>query len=396
MALKKTSPDSHQGLTPPDSPTKESTMSPATLKDLMLLFGEFLENALLDLADQEPPNTPVSQDQSPPGLDMVRLKQLMVKLTHDECGSAEPSLATKPVRSSSASNEQQENVQAIDEIDIESQICTTPDDFKLFEKWALKSQFKTVVEVWDKEAYKYRIAEPTETSNDLDDYAEYAFVVRECIDRTSKEVVSFIDIKSEGLRDILRDVLYNIKAVSLIEDKLSIEQNVLFYFLLELDRYTENMDSSLDHKSAYTKHLLLLIEYLNGLPGVGKTFTVKVTSEYFKLSLYSFDNAILSRIHLIIKYENLTREFRRDLWSTFLSKACTIQGPAIVEEHELRRLESLALNGREIKNVAAIAHALAEANVNRVNYKYLKLAAELNKKFSKEFGRERPADGMYV
>lgn len=134
MALKKTSPDSHQGLTPPDSPTKESTISPATLKDLMLLFGKFLENALLDLADQEPPNTPVSQDQSPPGLDMVRLKQLMVKLTHNECRSAKPSLATKPVRSSSASNEQQENVQAIDEIDIESQICTTPDDFKSFEK----------------------------------------------------------------------------------------------------------------------------------------------------------------------------------------------------------------------------------------------------------------------
>ncbi|KAJ5257472.1 hypothetical protein N7524_009028 [Penicillium chrysogenum] len=183
---------------------------------------------------------------------------------------------------------------------------------------------------------------------------------------------------------------------------------------------------------------------LNGPPGVGKTFTVEATSEYFKLPLYSIAkhfNAVLLldeadafmeqrtsyhdtynrlvtiflrkleyyqgilfltsnrgiyRIHLIIEYENLTREFRRDLWSTFLSKACTMQGPAIVEEHELRRLESLALNGREIKNVAAIAHALAEADVNRVNYKYLKLAAESNKKFSKEFGRERPADGMYV
>ena len=63
-------------------------MPPATLKDLMHLFGVFLENALLDLTDQVPPNTPVSQDQSPPGLDMVRLKQLMVKLSHDECASA--------------------------------------------------------------------------------------------------------------------------------------------------------------------------------------------------------------------------------------------------------------------------------------------------------------------
>jgi hypothetical protein len=61
-----------------------------------------------------------------------------------------------------------------------------------------------------------------------------------------------------------------------------------------------------------------------------------------------FDNAILSRIHLIIKYENLTREFRRDLWSNFLSKAYTMKEPAVVEEHELRRLESLALNRSEV------------------------------------------------
>ncbi|KAI2735150.1 hypothetical protein DTO013E5_9491 [Penicillium roqueforti] len=765
-----------QGLTPPGSPTKESTMPPATLKDLMLLFGVFLESALLDLADQEPPNTPVSQDQSPPGLDIGRLKRLMVKLTHDEYASAELSLATKPARSSSASNEREGNAQAVDEIDLESPICTTPDDFKSFEKWASKSQFKTVMETWDKEACKYKIVEPTETSNDLDDYAEYAFVVRERVDRTSKEIVSFIDIKSEGLRDSLRDVLHDIKAVSLMEIKPSIEQNFLFHFLPELDRCAENMDSSSDHESAHAEHLLLLINHLkhayastlqrlesmlqhghitydllwalfkpgchvyttcigtkeprcavfdageemtqndetwlnlecrfldyngfkfgeagiflrvakfrgskpiesleafplchhpsheqvrkdlvergqkfrnlagshvrhcegsaffmnkgkafkvninsrvgvdaaffhemqpnysrpslrdigvkdkdgisvidigamlmedrerekekmrgdgvdaqklseadllvscptlccfsfkdkmflecavsalrdvdwspesfdclkipsetktillslaktrlgmiptvpfddvidgkgqgfnillNGPPGVGKTFTVEATSEYFKLPLYSisagelvvnhgdsnaleqqletvfkiakhfnavllldeadafmeqrtsyhdthnrlvtiflrkleyyqgilfltsnrgiqFDDAILSRIHLIIEYENLTREFRRELWSTFLSKACTMQGPTIVEDHELRRLESLDLNGREIKNVAAIAHALAEADVNQVNYKYLKLAAESNKKFSNEFGRERPADGMYV
>ena len=109
-------------------------MPPATLKDLMLLFGVFLESALLDLADQEPPNTSVSQDQSPPGLNIGRLKRLMVKLTHDEYASAELSLATKPARSSSASNKREGNAQAVDEIDLESPICTTPDDFKSFEK----------------------------------------------------------------------------------------------------------------------------------------------------------------------------------------------------------------------------------------------------------------------
>ncbi|PYH67196.1 uncharacterized protein BO88DRAFT_299101, partial [Aspergillus vadensis CBS 113365] len=45
-----------------------------------------------------------------------------------------------------------------------------------------------------------------------------------------------------------------------------------------------------------------------------------------------FDDAIFSRIQLTIRYENLTREFRRAVWSTFPSTTCTIQGPAVVQE----------------------------------------------------------------
>lgn len=101
-----------------------------------------------------------------------------------------------------------------------------------------------------------------------------------------------------------------------------------------------------------------------------------------------FDEAILSRIHLTIEYENLTRDFRRGLWTTFLFKARTMQGPAMVEEDDIQRLGSLALNGREvnskllgiyhlltainrIKNIAAVAHALAEADKTQVSYRYL-------------------------
>ncbi|KAJ5597421.1 hypothetical protein N7537_007505 [Penicillium hordei] len=380
----------------------------------------------------------------------------------------------------------------------------------------------------DKEVYKYKIAELTESSNDLDNYANYTFVIYKCINRTSEEVVLFINIKSEGLRDILRGVLYDIKAVSLIEDKLS---NVLFYFLPELDRYVENIDNSSYYISVYTEYLRLLINHLkrflslvaifipyilfrglkpiatlkayplyyypsheearkdlvergqkflgaffinkgnifkininsrvavdavffykiqpnysrpslrdigvkdknsiirtasegrreyketlsetnflvaylnieyvvsalrdvdwlpksfdclkipletktillllaktrlgiiptvpfddyigkpsillrlpnltytSSLPGVGKTFTVKVTSEYFKLPLYS--------VNLLLTTEILIR-----------------LRPTIIKDYELRRLESLALNRREIKNVAAIVYALAKANVN--------------------------------
>ncbi|CAG8289292.1 unnamed protein product, partial [Penicillium salamii] len=202
----------------------------------------------------------------------------------------------------------------------------------------------------------------------------------------------------EATSEYFKLPLYSISAGELVVnhgDSNALEQQLETVFKIakhfnavllldEADAFMEQRTSYHDTHNRLVTIFLRKLEYYQGLLFLTSNRGIQ------------FDDAILSRIHLIIEYENLTREFRRDLWSTFLSKACTMQGPAIVEKHELRRLESLALNGREIKNVAAIAHALAEADVNQVNYKYLKLAAESNKKFSKEFGREKPADGMYV
>jgi hypothetical protein len=42
------------------------------------------------------------------------------------------------------------------------------------------------------------------------------------LERNSEEVTTYIDIKSEGLRDVLRVVLNDIKAISLMEDKPSV------------------------------------------------------------------------------------------------------------------------------------------------------------------------------
>lgn len=61
-----------------------------------------------------------------------------------------------------------------------------------------------------------------------------------------------------------------------------------------------------------------------------------------------FDEAILSRIHLKIKYDELTKEARREIWKCFLSKAPTHQGASIVDERDLERLASMKLNGRDV------------------------------------------------
>ena len=85
----------------------------------------------------------------------------------------------------------------------------------------------------------------------------------------------------------------------------------------------------------------------------------------------------------------------------------------MIKEEDIQQLESLALNRREvssilsgiyhlltainqIKNIAAVVYALAEADITQVSYKYLELAAKSNKKFSNEFGRQGPINGMYI
>lgn len=42
------------------------------------------------------------------------------------------------------------------------------------------------------------------------------------LDRISEEVRVYVDIKSEGMRDVLRAVLQDVKAISLMEDKPSV------------------------------------------------------------------------------------------------------------------------------------------------------------------------------
>jgi hypothetical protein len=143
-AAKTSSSPRFQRLTPPDSPTTGSATE-ATVEDLEHLF----EDVLLDLTNRDPPNTPVFQNHSHPAPDMDELKQFLVKVIRDEYSSTGSVIAIKPTQSSSASNEQEENVHAVDQIDLESPICTTPDDFKSFDKWASKPQFKTVMEMYE-------------------------------------------------------------------------------------------------------------------------------------------------------------------------------------------------------------------------------------------------------
>jgi hypothetical protein len=62
------------------------------------------------------------------------------------------------------------------------------------------------------------------------------------------------------------------------------------------------------------------------------------------------DNAIASRIHFKIKYDNLGLEQRRGVWDYFLGKAVTPQGPPAYSRSGLESLVEKPLNGREVRS----------------------------------------------
>ena len=61
-----------------------------------------------------------------------------------------------------------------------------------------------------------------------------------------------------------------------------------------------------------------------------------------------FDEAILSRIHLMLKYHELGVAVRRQIWEHMLHRAHTSQGGAVMARQEVEHLATTKFNGRPV------------------------------------------------
>ncbi|KAH8757124.1 P-loop containing nucleoside triphosphate hydrolase protein [Hyaloscypha finlandica] len=121
-------------------------------------------------------------------------------------------------------------------------------------------EFKKVNEVWDKKEYKYKVVElltPPDKVNELD---HYIFIVRTRIDKETKNQIQYIDIKSPGLRDILRKVLQDAQGICLHEEKPSVEQSLLYHYLSDLEECCQDPSAALDPSAL--EHLGLLLDFI--------------------------------------------------------------------------------------------------------------------------------------
>jgi SpoVK/Ycf46/Vps4 family AAA+-type ATPase len=127
-----------------------------------------------------------------------------------------------------------------------------------------------------------------------------------------------------------------------------------------------------------------------------------------------FDKAILSRIHVMLKYGDFSKAAGKKIWELFFKTAKTSQGPPHINANELKRLVSSNLNGRlvresygistvpltdnrlQIKNIMAIAQALAKKEKSRVCFSHIRRTVTASKDFITEFNGEVEVSHLYL
>ncbi|CAN8101660.1 unnamed protein product [Discula destructiva] len=95
----------------------------------------------------------------------------------------------------------------------------------------------------------------------------------------------------------------------------------------------------------------------------------------------TFDDAFKSRIHVPIRYTDLSAASRLQIWRSFCSK---VPGGVRISDTEYDRLAEDDLNGRQIKNVIKAAESLALFHGVELDFKQLQKVTKIQAMFEKD------------
>lgn len=91
----------------------------------------------------------------------------------------------------------------------------------------VKLGYKRVDAVWDSKLYRFKLQPTAKVTSDKK-YDGYLFHVRRTFDSDGKYRTSYVDIKSQLLRECLQDVIGNVRGVNLVEECPKLDPNLLF------------------------------------------------------------------------------------------------------------------------------------------------------------------------
>ncbi|KAK5109606.1 hypothetical protein LTR62_006843 [Meristemomyces frigidus] len=207
-------------------------------------------------------------------------------------------------------------------------------------------------------------------------------------------------LTAEGISELLKCPLYMVSAGELGTDpgKLEYElQKILdiahswgaVLLLDEADVFLEKREVHDIHRNALVSIFLRLLEYFQGI--------LFLTTN----RVDTFDPAFQSRIHLPLRYSELTHQAKKKIWTLFLdlvrksdpalsslssSSSSSSSSTSIAEfsDADLESLSRFQMNGRQIKNCVRTAQALALREGGKLEMRHLRQVVEVGESFERD------------
>lgn len=192
-------------------------------------------------------------------------------------------------------------------------------------------------------------------------------------------------LTAEGISELLRCPLYCVSAGELGTDpaRLEIElQKVLdiahswgaLLLLDEADVFLEARQVTDLHRNALVSIFLRLLEYFQGI--------LFLTTNRVE----TFDDAFQSRIHVALRYDELTPRAKKEVWKNFIKMVREQPGGKVAEfsEEDFTTLARHRLNGRQIKNTVRTAQALALNENENLTMTHIKRVLDVAETFNRD------------
>ncbi|KAK6342032.1 hypothetical protein TWF730_001513 [Orbilia blumenaviensis] len=188
---------------------------------------------------------------------------------------------------------------------------------------------------------------------------------------------------AETVAEYTKSPLYTVSAGSLGTDAITVERNLerilqlctiwkAVLLLDEADVYLEQRSLHDINRNALVSIFLRLLEYYHGI--------LFLTSNRVE----TFDEAIQSRIHIAIRYNELTPEARVQVWKNFVHKIENSGTKTEMKDEDYEALMVLELNGRQIKNATRTALGIADRRGEKLCLRHLKLVLGVVDAFEKD------------
>lgn len=192
-------------------------------------------------------------------------------------------------------------------------------------------------------------------------------------------------LTAEGISELLKCPLYMVSAGELGTDPRTLEgelQKILdiahawgaVLLLDEADVFLEKRTIQDIHRNALVSIFLRLLEYFQGI--------LFLTTNRVE----TFDDAFQSRIHIALRYGELSAKAKKSVFKMFIERVRILEGVDTMPftEEDYNSLARNNLNGRQIKNTIRTAQALAVNKGEPLSMEHIKRVLDVSNAFDRD------------